>query len=140
MDAATVLVDFVLALWVLAVTVGIVRAWHSRGPRLEPISPQVQQRYTLSWERIMRQFMFAPREAAQEADALMVSLLRERGHSMRGDRLPYRLRNAREWLSRESTDGTEAVRRAMLYYREQFNRTIGKRPSEAATRGRREIA
>jgi hypothetical protein len=140
MDTATVLVDVVLVLWVLAVIASIVGEWRARGPRLEPISPQAQQRYVLSWDRIARRFILAPREAAQEADTLMVSLLRERGHSIRGDRLPYRIRNARAWLSRERSDGTEALRRAMLYYREQFNRTIGKRPREAGAEGRKEMA
>jgi hypothetical protein len=141
MDAAvTVLVDAVLVLWVMAVIVAIVRAWNSRGPRLEPISPQAQRRFELSWDRISRRFMFAPREAAQEADMLTISLLKERGHSIRGDRLPHRIRDARGWLSRESADGTEALRQAMICYRAQFERTIGKRPRAAAATGRRELA
>jgi len=140
MDLATMLVDVLVGLWVIAVIVAIARGLQARSPRLEPISPQVQERYALSWERITRRFVFAPREAAQEADSLLVSLLKDRGQPIHGDRLPGRIREARGWLSRESSEGTEALRQAMVRYSNEFERTIGRRRKPAARDHRREMA
>jgi len=140
MDLATMLVDVLVGLWVIAVIVGIGRAVQARSPRLEPISPEAQERYALSWERITRRFVFAPREAAQEADSLVVSLLKDRGQPVHGDRLPGRIREARGWLSREGSEGTEALRQAMVRYHAEFDRTIGRRRQPAARDHRREPA
>ena len=74
MDLATVVVDILVGLWCVALLVGVVRELRDGTPRLAPISPQAQERYWLSWERITRRFVFQPWEAAQEADSLVVSL------------------------------------------------------------------
>ncbi|TMC47357.1 MAG: hypothetical protein E6J20_19870 [Chloroflexi bacterium] len=130
MNIASFLVDAVIALWLLAVIVAGVRVWRARSRRLVPLSSQARERFVLSWERIASRFVHAPREAAHEADALVLSLLLERGHPVQGGRLPGRVQEARQWLAREGKDGTEALRQAMLQYKEVFNRMIGGRPSE----------
>jgi hypothetical protein len=140
MDLATFLIDAVIALWILAVVVAAVRMWRARSPRLAPLSPQVHDRFVLSWERIASRFVHAPKEAAHEADALVMSLLLERGHPVQGGRLPSRIQDARDWLAREGKDGTEALRQAMLNYQMVFNRMIGARPPEKETENKREMA
>jgi hypothetical protein len=142
MDIATFLIDVVIALWILAVIVAAVRLWRARPPRLGPLSSQARDRFTLSWERIAARFVHAPREAAHEADALVLSLLMERGHPVQRGRLPRRIQEARDWLAREGKDGTEALRQAMLQYQVVFNRMIGGRPreKERATEDHREMA
>jgi hypothetical protein len=140
MEIATFLIDAVIGLWLMAVIVSIVRVWRARSPRLVPLSPQVRDRFVLSWERIASRFVHAPRAAAHEADALVLSLLLERGHPFQSGRLPRRIQDARRWLAREGKDGTEALRQAMLQYQIVFKRVIGGRPQENATESRREMA
>ena len=140
MDLATVVVDILVGLWCVALLVGVVRELRDATPRLAPISPLAQERYWLSWERITRRFIFQPWEAAQEADSLVVSLLKDRGQAVHGDRLPARVREARGWLSRDIEDGTEALRRAMLHYQSEFERLIGRRKRDADRSRRRELA
>ncbi len=130
MDIVTPLVDLLIALWFLAVIVAIVRAWQARAPRLAPLSPEARNQFVNSWHRITAGFMDAPREAVQQADALVVSLLRERGRPVRHDQLPRPILEARHCLARERTNGTEALRQAMLHYRSIFTRSIGHRPPE----------
>jgi hypothetical protein len=141
-DIATFLVDAVIAIWFLAVIVAVVRVLRARSPRLAPLSTQARDRFVLSWERIASRFVHSPREAAHEADALVLSLLLERGHPVQGGRLPGRIQAARRWLAREGKDGTEALRQAMLNYQVVFNRMIGGSPreKEQVTENHREMA
>ena len=76
----------------------------------------------------------------EEADSLVVSLLKDRGRPVHGDRLPGRIREARGWLSREGSEGTEALRQAMVRYHAEFDRTIGRRRQPVARDHRREPA
>jgi phosphoenolpyruvate-protein kinase (PTS system EI component) len=140
MDVATVLVDVVIALWFAAVMVGVARAFRVRATSLRPLTAQEQNRYQLSWERIRTRFVHAPKEAAEEADTLVVAMLRARGQVIRDDRLPGRLLDARKWLAREHSHGTEALRQAMLHYSVAFDHGLGRRPREKGAIRRREIA
>jgi hypothetical protein len=140
MDVASVIVDVLIVLWLLAVMVAIIRAVRARSMGLRPLTPQEQNRYQLSWERIRTRFVHAPQEAVEEADALVVSMLRARGHRLRYDRMPHRLIDARKWLAREHSHGTEALRQAMLHYTVVFDRSIGRRPRVKAAVRRREMA
>lgn len=140
MDVVTVLVDVVIGLWILAVIVGIVRAWRVWGPRLVQLQPEAQNRFTRAWGRISTKFLDAPREAAQEADVLLLSLLRERGHSLQESRLPTHIQDARRWVSLESVEGTEALRQAMRHYEVAFKRMLGPRPRAETQERRRELA
>jgi len=130
MDMVSVLVDLVIALWFVAVLVAIVRAWQARQPRLAPLSAESRNRFVASWQRITAAFVDAPLEAVQQADALVLSLLRERGRPVRQDQLPKPIKEARHLAVHSSSKGTEALRRAMLQYRSIFTRSIGRRPAE----------
>lgn len=140
MDMVTLLVDLVIALWILAVIAAIVRAWQAREPRLARLAPEDRTQFVAAWQRITNRFVDAPREAVQEADVLVLSLLGKRGHSLRQDRLPKPVKEARHWLARESSIGTEALRQAMLRYRAAFVQIIGRRPQEPVQDRRREMA
>lgn len=142
MDPVTLLVDLLIAFWFLAVIVAIVRAWHARVPGLAPLSPEVRTQFVSSWHRITAGFVDAPREAVQQADALVLSLLRERGRPVQHDRVPKPIQEARQSLARERSDGTEALRQAMIHYRSIFTRSIGGRPPEPERQDgrRREMA
>jgi len=130
MDIVAVLVDLLIALWFLALIVAIARAWQARLPRPTPLSVEARNQFVNSWHRITAGFIDAPREAVQQADALVLSLLRERGRPVRHDQFPKPIREARRWIASESTNGTEALRQAMLHYRSIFTQSIGRRPPE----------
>lgn len=131
MDIATLVVDLVIVLWFLAVILATVRAWQARRPRLAPLSSEAHNQFMRSWHRITTGFVDAPRQAVHEADALVLSLLRARGWSGQNDRLPKAIRDARQYLGRESTDETEALRQAMLRYQSIFKQSMGRRPIAA---------
>ena len=130
MDIFALLVDLLITLWFLAVIVAIARAWQARVPRPVPLSSDARNHFVNSWHRITAGFVDAPREAVQQADALVISLLGERGRPVQHDRLPKPIQEARRCVARESTDGTEALRQAMLHYRAIFTQSIGSRPLE----------
>ena len=96
MDVVAVLVDLLVALWFLAVIVAIARAWQARLPRPAPLSPDARNQFVNSWHRITAGFIDAPREAVQQADALVLSLLARYGDVIAADRakLEYQRRKA----------------------------------------------
>jgi hypothetical protein len=130
MDIGALLVDLLILVWFLAVIAGIVRAFQARVPRLAPISPEARNEFVNSWHRIASGFVDSPQEAVQQADALVVSLLRQRGRPVQHDQLPKPIRQARQWTAAQSSNGTEALRQAMLHYRSIFTQSIGRRPPE----------
>lgn len=130
MDIATFVIDLVIVAWFAAVIVAIVRAWQARLPELSPLSPEARNRFVSSWHQITAGFVDAPREAVQQADSLILSLLRERGRPVLHGRVPQPIRDARRWMALERSNGTEALRQAMLHYRSIFARSIGSRPEE----------
>jgi len=130
MDMVSLLVDLLIAVWFVTVIVAIARAWQARAPRPAPLSPEARNQFVNSWHRITAEFIDAPREAVQQADALVLSLLRERGRPVQHDEFPKPIREARRWIARESSNGTEALRQAMLNYRSIFTQSIGSRPPE----------
>lgn len=142
MDFVTFVIDLVIVAWFVAVIVAIVRAWQARSPRLVPLSLESRNRFVTSWYRITAGFVDAPREAVQQADALVLLLLRERGQPVHHERVPKPIKEARRWMSRENSSGTEALRQAMLHYRSIFTRSIGRRPVETEPQEtkRREMA
>ena len=130
MDIVSLLVDLLIAVWFVTVIVAIARAWQARAPRPAPLSPEARNQFVNSWHRITAEFIDAPREAVRQADALVLSLLRERGRPVQHDEFPKPIREARRWIARESSNGTEALRQAMLNYRSIFTQSIGSRPPE----------
>src|SRR5438309_10549310 len=131
MDPLRLLVDIVIVLWFGAVLVGIARAWNARPARLRPISPQAYDRFAIAWDRVAAEFVHAPSEATREAEDLVYNLLAARGHPTGRSHLPESMHEARRWMSREKHEGTEALRQAMLHYRNVFDHGIGRRPGVA---------
>jgi hypothetical protein len=138
MDTATLLVDVLIALWFLAVLIGIVRAWKAR---LIPLTKQARARYVMAWDRIESRFLYAPEEAVREADGLVLSVLRDRHHATDYAALPRRAKQARRKLSMDEGRGmTELLRQAMLDYRSVLDEMVGYRHRVAVRQGRRQVA
>src|SRR5258708_12826294 len=85
MDIATLSVDSLVGLWVIAVLIAIVRAWQSR---LIPLTKKARDRYVMAWDRVEARFVYAPQEAVRDADGLVMSALRDRRHPTDYDPLP----------------------------------------------------
>ncbi len=143
MDLTTLAIDVVIVLAVVAVLFSVLRAWRSRPPRtrLVPLRPEARTRSLDSWDRIERQFMAAPEEAATGADALISGMLGERGHPFGAYRLPNRLRSARRKLAEgQKRHRTEDLRLALLDYRAVFTQMVGPELRQPAAEARRETA
>ena len=144
MNPVTLIVAAVIALWVVAVVVGIVRAIRARPPRLAPLPEQTRNRFEQGWERISARFLYEPQRAVGEADALALSLLSARGHPLDQARLPREMQRARHEAAAAANgrrrDKTEAQRQVLLRYRTVIERMIGPRLRETAAVGRREVA
>ncbi|MDQ2942575.1 MAG: hypothetical protein M3R21_02765 [Candidatus Dormibacteraeota bacterium] len=76
------------------------------------------------WDRIEMRFVDAPEEAVLEADALVMSVLRERRHPLQTRLLPRELDRARDHATRDK-DRTEGMRRAMLHHRALLEKMVG---------------
>src|SRR5436305_1955289 len=131
MDPLRLLVDIVIVLWFGAVLVGIARACNARPARLRPISVQACDHFAVAWDRVAKEFVYASSEATREAEDLVYNLLAARGHPTGRAHLPDSMHEARRWVARERRDGTEALRQAMLHYRNVFDQVIGRRPGVA---------
>ncbi len=144
MDLVTLIVDVVIALWVVAVLMGVVRAINSRTPRLEPLPEQLRSRFEMGWNRIASHFVDDPRRAIGEADSLVVSLLDARGHPLDHAHLPREMQRARHDAAAAANargqDRTEAMRQVLLQYRAAFGQMLGPRQQRVATNPRREVA
>ncbi len=144
MDVVTLIVAAVIALWILAMVAGIVRAIRARPPRLAPLPEQARNRFEQGLERISARFLYEPQMAVAEADALLLSLLSARGHPLDQARLPREMQQARHDSAAAANgrrrDRTEALRQVLLQYRKVIERMIGPKPREAATVSRREVA
>ena len=134
----TALVIIGLALLVIVLIVLFGRAVRSgRRAGMVPLADESRDRYLADWDRIEMRFVDAPEEAVHEADALVISLLRERRHPLETRRLPKELRDARADASLEHGDRTEGMRRAMLHYRAVMEKMVG---APARRQGRRQLA
>lgn len=138
MDRATLLIDMLIGLWVIAVLIGIVRAWQAR---LTPLTKPARDRYVMAWDRIEARFLYAPQEAVREADGLVMSVLRDRRHATDYDSLPRRAKDARRKLSMDEGRGmTELLRQAMLDYRSVLDDMVGNRHRQSVRDSRRQMA
>lgn len=144
MDVVTLIVDVVLALWVVAVLMGIVRAIKARAPRMVPMPEPMRARFEMGWDRVASRFMFEPRWAIGEADSLVMSLLSARGQPLDHAHLPREIQRARHDAASagggRQRDRTEAMRQVLLQYRDGFDRILGPRPRRVLSTGRREVA
>src|SRR5258708_17573671 len=136
MDVVTLIVDAVLALWMVAVVVGVVRALKARPPRLAPLPGQTRNRVEQGWQRISARFLYEPQWAVGEADALVLSLLSARGHPLDQARLPREMQRARHEAAAAANgrrrDHTEALRHVLLQDPHGVGRVLGPEPRDPA--------
>lgn len=140
MDTGTLVTILVIAL-VVIVLLFLVRAAGvgRRRPQLRPLPAESRDRYISEWDEVETKFVDSPEQAVREAEALVMSVLRERGHPLTERELPAEVQRAHK-LSYSSRDKTEGMRQALLSYRGVMERMVG---SEAKTKpddGRREMA
>jgi hypothetical protein len=137
-ETAWVIIGLALLMIVLIVLFGRVGR---RGGRVDllPLADDSRARYLVDWDRVEMRFVDAPEEAVREADALVISLLRERRHPLVTRRLPKELQEARDDASIEHGDRTEGMRRAMLHYRAVMEKMVGA-PVHPERQSRREMA
>jgi hypothetical protein len=141
MDATTLVIETFGVLVVMAVAISAVRAWRSRPPQLKPLSEDARSRYVAAWDRIEAHFVDGPEEAVRAADALVVSVLGERGHTLEINRLPSRFVRARRMgVEGQGRRGTENLRRALLDYRAIFESAVGSQHREHVSTVQRELA
>ena len=136
--STTALVVIGLALLVIVLMLLFARGGRTRRINLVPLSNESRDRYLTDWDRIETRFVEAPEEAVREADALVMSILRERRHPLEDRRLPRELRDAHHDMSVKG-DRTEGMRRALLHYRVVVERMVGARVLDGRD-GRREMA
>ena len=135
--STTALVVIGLALLVIVLMLLFARGGRTRRINLVPLSNESRDRYLTDWDRIETRFVEAPEEAVREADALVMSILRERRHPLEDRRLPREMRDAHHDMSVKG-DRTEGMRRALLHYRVVVERMVG--APVRAERPRREMA
>ena len=90
-----------------------------------PLSNESRDRYLADWNRVEMRFVDAPVEAVREADAIVMSVLRERRHPLEERRLPSAVQEARRDASIQKGDRTEGMRRALLHYRVVMEKMVG---------------
>lgn len=125
MDTGTLVTILVIALAVL-VLLFLVRASGvgRRRPKLRDLPPESRERYISEWDAIETKFIDAPEQAVREAESLVLSVLRERGHPLTERDLPQEVQRAHK-LGYSSKDKTEGMRQAMLHYRGLMERMVG---------------
>jgi hypothetical protein len=139
MDTGTLITILVVAL-VVVVLLFLIRAAGvgRRRPRLRPLSAESRDRYVEEWDEIETKFVDAPEQAVREAEALVMSVLRERGHPLTERDLPQDVQRAHR-LGYSSRDKTEGMRQALLHYRAVMERMVGEDRAQREQR-RREMA
>ncbi len=95
-----------------------------RRPKLRPLPAESRERYISEWDEIETKFVDAPEQAVREAESLVMSMLRERGHPLTERDLPDDVRRAHK-LGYSSRDKTEGMRQALLRYRGVMERMMG---------------
>src|SRR6202049_628013 len=139
-ETAWVIIGLALLVIVLIVLFGRVARKDGGRVDLLQLADDSRDRYLVDWDRIEMRFVDAPEEAVREADALVMSLLRERRHPLETRRLPKDVREARDDASMRRGDRTEGMRRAMLHYRAVMEKMVGAPVHPERREGRREMA
>jgi hypothetical protein len=140
MDTGTLVTILVVAL-VVVVLLFLVRAAGigRRRPQLRPLPADSRDRYINEWDEIETKFVDAPEQAVREAEALVMSVLREVGHPLAERDLPQDVQRAHR-LGYSSRDKTEGMRQALLHYRAVMERMVGPEDKARREQRRREMA
>jgi hypothetical protein len=110
-----------------------------RRAQLRALAPEARDKYMSEWDEIEMKFVDAPEQAVREAEALVMSVLRERGHPLTERDLPQEVQRAHK-LGYTSKDKTEGMRQAILHYRAVVERMVGRGDQAIREQRRREIA
>src|SRR5229473_6192502 len=124
MDTGTLVAILVVALVVVLLLLLRASGVGRHRPKLRPLDPESRDRYVREWDLIEMKFVHSPEQAVREAESLVLSVLRERGHPLTERDLPEEVRRAHK-LGYSSKDRTEGMRRALLHYRAVVERMVG---------------
>jgi hypothetical protein len=140
MQTGTLVTILIVAL-VVVVLLFLIRAAGvgRRRPRLQVLSSESRERYINEWDEIEAKFVDSPEQAVREAEALVMSVLRERGHPLTERDLPNEVQRAHR-LGYTSRDKTEGMRQALLSYRSVMERMVGADEQVRRDQRRREMA
>jgi hypothetical protein len=140
MQTGTLVTILIVAL-VVVVLLFLIRAAGvgRRRPRLRVLSSESRERYINEWDEIEAKFVDSPEQAVREAEALVMSVLRERGHPLTERDLPNEVQRAHR-LGYTSRDKTEGMRQALLSYRSVMERMVGADEQVRRDQRRREMA
>jgi hypothetical protein len=142
----TSLVWIVVAVVVIVAIIAAVLL--SRRTRLRTLPDESRVRYADTWRMVETRFVDHPKEAVEDADALAVSIYRERGARVdEGGRMPQELEHARELARLDGQaageeDGlsqTESLRRAMVAYQRIVDGAVGESTRRDSEARRREV-
>jgi hypothetical protein len=141
MDQGTLVVIGVIALVVVVILL-LIRAAGSRQrlPRLRPLATESRERYISEWDDLEAKFVDAPEQTVREAESLVMSMLRERGHPLTERELPREMQQAHRLGYSSRGDRTEGMRQALLQYRSLMERMIGSTEDVRRDQRRREMA
>lgn len=125
MQTGTLVTILIVAL-VVVVLLFLVRAAGvgRRRPQLRSLPPESRERYINEWDSIESRFVDSPEQAVREAESLVMSVMRERGHPLTERDLPAEVQRAHR-LGYSSRDKTEGMRQALLNYRAVMERMVG---------------
>jgi len=130
----------VIALVVFVILLLIRAAGSRRTPRLRPLAAEARERYVSDWDDLEAKFVDAPEQTVREAEALVMSMLRERGHPLTERDLPSEMQRARKLGYSSRGDRTEGMRQALLHYRALMERMMGSTDDLRRQQRRREMA
>jgi hypothetical protein len=136
MDTGTLITILIVALVVVVVLLLIRAAGVGRRGRvkLRALPAESRERYISEWDDIETKFVDSPEQAVREAESLVLSVLRERGHPLTERDLPAEVQRAHK-LGYSSRDRTEGMRQALLHYRALMEKMVA--PQEEMRRDRR---
>ncbi|HET7338606.1 MAG TPA: hypothetical protein VFK22_03590 [Candidatus Dormibacteraeota bacterium] len=140
MNTGTLVTILIVAL-VVVVLLFLIRAAGvgRRRPQLRVLSSESRERYINEWDEIEAKFVDSPEQAVREAEALVMSVLRERGHPLTERDLPSEVQRAHR-LGYTSRDKTEGMRQALLSYRSVMESMVGAEERARRDQRRHEMA
>jgi len=136
MDTGTLVMILIVAL-VVVVLLFLIRA---AGVGRRPLPAESRDRYISEWDEIETKFVDAPEQAVREAESLVMSVLRERGHPLTERDLPSEVQRAHKLGYSTRGDRTEGMRQALLHYRGVMERMVGPEDQAKREERRRELA
>ena len=141
MDTGTLVTILIVALVVVVLLLLIRAAMAGRRtrPNLRPLPAESRDRYISEWDQIEEKFVDSPEQAVREAESLVLSVLRERGHPLTERDLPTEVQRAHK-LGYSSKDRTEGMRQALRHYRSVMERMVGPEDQARREEKRREMA